>query len=367
MSDRTATFRRDVLFEEVWAEPMVAVAPRYGLSGPALAKICLRLGVPIPRRGHWARTRNRKIKRDRERRPEALITVPDVLEQPHPLVKASAATLRHVSSGRRQLRAEKSCLDIDVSAAQLDRAIRIMDALLKAFEVRGFNVVLLPTPLPDDPPRVAAKRIHVPVIARTTVVIGQKQLTLRLVEAYDFVALPAPTRTAELESWNVRRALGPTPTERRFNGQLVIELDFGSYGSNRRWRDSSGRKLEDCLNAVVAGAVGIAERDRLAGIARALSTRNWERDKRRQELAERRRQREADRLEELRERLAAWTEARTMRELAAAAEAAEAARTGSVEADSPVAEWLEWVRAQAERRQQAAFKGSRAEPAEAED
>ena len=46
-------FSRGALFEEVWAEPMLTVAARYGVSSNFLARVCERLNVPHPGRGYW--------------------------------------------------------------------------------------------------------------------------------------------------------------------------------------------------------------------------------------------------------------------------------------------------------------------------
>jgi hypothetical protein len=46
---------RERLYEEVWAEPMTAVAKKYGVSGSFLARVCTLLNVPRPPRGYWAR------------------------------------------------------------------------------------------------------------------------------------------------------------------------------------------------------------------------------------------------------------------------------------------------------------------------
>src|SRR5665647_3869915 len=57
--ERTAmhmvVYERDKLYEEVWAEPVMKVAERYGVSGVALAKTCRKLNVPLPPRGYWAK------------------------------------------------------------------------------------------------------------------------------------------------------------------------------------------------------------------------------------------------------------------------------------------------------------------------
>ncbi len=46
---------REQLYTEVWSVPMIHLSRRYGLSGPGLRQVCVKLGIPIPARGHWAR------------------------------------------------------------------------------------------------------------------------------------------------------------------------------------------------------------------------------------------------------------------------------------------------------------------------
>ena len=48
---------RSELYDLVWTKPMMHVAEEFGLSGPGLAKLCERLGIPTPSRGHWAKLR----------------------------------------------------------------------------------------------------------------------------------------------------------------------------------------------------------------------------------------------------------------------------------------------------------------------
>src|SRR5688572_28508764 len=49
------TVKRDRLYQEVWAEPMIVVATRYGVSANFLARVCITLNVPHPPRGYWAK------------------------------------------------------------------------------------------------------------------------------------------------------------------------------------------------------------------------------------------------------------------------------------------------------------------------
>jgi len=64
MGERTEVYDREKLYEEVWKEPVLVVANRYGVSNVALAKACRKLAVPLPPRGYWA-----KIKAGRKTSP----------------------------------------------------------------------------------------------------------------------------------------------------------------------------------------------------------------------------------------------------------------------------------------------------------
>ena len=39
----------------VWDKPMIRLAEEFGITGNGLAKVCDRLDVPYPPRGHWAK------------------------------------------------------------------------------------------------------------------------------------------------------------------------------------------------------------------------------------------------------------------------------------------------------------------------
>lgn len=69
------TFERKTLYEEVWAEPMSKVARPYDISDVGLRKICVKLGIPISPRGHWAKVASgRVVKKIPLPRPEVQAT-----------------------------------------------------------------------------------------------------------------------------------------------------------------------------------------------------------------------------------------------------------------------------------------------------
>jgi hypothetical protein len=48
---------REKLYEEIWAEPVTTVAKRYEMSDNGLRKHCIKLGIPLPSSGYWAKVR----------------------------------------------------------------------------------------------------------------------------------------------------------------------------------------------------------------------------------------------------------------------------------------------------------------------
>lgn len=177
-SEGPITVSRTQLYREVWAEPVRTVAERYHVSDVALAKACRRHGIPIPGRGYWAKVRAgytpqraplprlKAGEQDEitirgavqspeqvseatvrliaeEKTSERRIEVSDQLTDPHPHVARAAKSLRsaRAASGSALLVSRaRPRLDVRVSEQTLDRGLRIMDALLKALEERGYRI-----------------------------------------------------------------------------------------------------------------------------------------------------------------------------------------------------------------------------------
>lgn len=171
---------RATLYDEVWAEPMLVVARRYGVSSSFLARICTRLRVPHPHRGYWAKRAAGKNPH-RPPLPEALPgdefqwvrpgdPVEDVapeLSAPEPKPPAASEAAppaarrrkpgsRHIIVARVRQHFEvdrlssqgfirpwkKVLVDIVVSPATLGKALRTANAVFVELETRGHQVVL---------------------------------------------------------------------------------------------------------------------------------------------------------------------------------------------------------------------------------
>jgi integrase len=64
---RRREISREELFAMVWERPSEAIAKELGISGVALGKLCVRLNVPKPPRGHWRKVQTGKTPGQRQR------------------------------------------------------------------------------------------------------------------------------------------------------------------------------------------------------------------------------------------------------------------------------------------------------------
>lgn len=55
MSTDDVQIDRKSLYELVWSQPISKLAETYGYSDVGFAKLCHKLGIPLPSRGHWAK------------------------------------------------------------------------------------------------------------------------------------------------------------------------------------------------------------------------------------------------------------------------------------------------------------------------
>jgi len=168
MKENVVEISRKELYKQVWSTPISKLAKRYGLSDVGLTKICENNNIPRPPRGYWARlSAGQKPKRialpsrnddqsivisanpftNAQRHSPAKkqihppVVVPKSLRNPHPLVAMAAEKLELCEPDHLGIleQSEKDCLQIRVSKTTLRRALRIMDAVIKALEGRGYR------------------------------------------------------------------------------------------------------------------------------------------------------------------------------------------------------------------------------------
>ena len=355
--DVVTRLTREELYGRVWERPMRVLAQEFGISDVALAKTCRRAEVPVPGRGYWAKKAAGKpvrrpplppLKQDRngtsdielhrtsprpssepvsaqiefESRPENRILVKDSLRAPHPLVRTTLGALEGATSGRIEgypANWKVRHLDVEVSKPLLRRALRIMDAVINAFEERRWEVSLGR----DD--------------RNTYVVILGQRIPFGIRE---------PRRQIPVEP-SARRAYDPVYREEPTGRLALVLREYWGRSIKKSILETERRPLEDRLNDFMVAATRLAQ-----------ERADWER--RRAEAEERRRAEERERLEKKRQREAEAARIGDLEEQARRLEGSRlildlvaAVRTGaedrSLTGYEPVEQWAEWATAHAQQ------------------
>ncbi len=384
MSEPISVTRQE-LYELIWSQPVVKVASRFGVSDVAVAKACRRHNIPIPGRGYWARIEaGQELKRPPlpepanasqriefsggkekseleiesilpeiafERDPANQIVVPDELTDPHQLVRRTRTVMRTAKTDEHHLLIPcEDALDVHVSKGQLDRALRIMDGLIKALEKRGRNVaVVIVKPkveanryyggmAPPEPPARPFTRINISGIA---VSIG---VTEHL--------KPVPHVMTADEKRNAARGYTYGIPKHDFepSGNLILSVkDPTGLGVRSTWADGKAQRVENCLNKFIAGLYVIAEAEKKRIQKHQQWEREWKEAEARRLEQQRLRMEEEERIRQLDQNLAAWKKAQDVRAYADALEKLVVARSGAIEAGSDAEKRLQWLRAYAGR------------------
>lgn len=294
-------FHRERLYELVWNEPVSKLSLQFGLSGVGFAKMCRRLGIPLPSRGYWARTQAGqrpprpplskakvgdeqgvllvRLSGDRQdvladakqraaeaRRAMDGIEFPSELVDPHPLIRAAKNRLKrrtgwHHHKGLRS--APDEVLNIKVTEDSLDRALLLMDVLIKALVSRSGEVRInrekKETSLHLD-------GVELPIIVTEHVGRTRHEIT-------------SDEKKAQERFWNrsYRDPNAPYPHipqyDYRASGKLTLTV---GHWPSRAWRDTSRTKLEQRLSEIISGIHSFAAEIRQRAEEQARAVAEWE-------------------------------------------------------------------------------------------
>lgn len=248
MSGDWIKLTRQELYEKVWEQPMTKLAPTYALSDVGLAKVCRKHNIPRPPVGYWAKLAHGKtVERpelpdlddealaeitlfrenfDKEgevkptpSRPKIVVNVSERLTSPHPHVKATKLKFQSgkpdsngiVSSGG-------GCMKIRVSKKCMPRSLRILNAIVKAWESEGGTVELASSRFCKDEDSVIVALSE--VVSRTEV---------------------KPPKYEWRKEWRYE-----------LTGKLKLEIDGSSYGLRKVWKDGKVQVVESVLGNFIS-------------------------------------------------------------------------------------------------------------------
>jgi len=359
-------YNREELFQKVWEKPMLRVAEQYGVSSVALGKVCRKLSVPVPGRGHWAklahgkpgvtkpnlpkldkvpviyRSERAQLKQDaaHESNPElaaidgllssgALDPPTENIAKPHSLIRETASQLRSRSrkdEHGRLLPREPGGLNVQVTERTLDRALQIMSQVLS---VLGRQQICV---------EISEQRSTVALIEGQRISFGIEEPIRKVITQKPRV--PNPT-----DRWDYDQTVTYEPS-----GMLALMIHSGSWrtqGLRTKWSDAKIQRIEKMIPAFVAGLMHMA-----------VVLRQKEEEEKRRELAEQKRARELEKLrkdieaeekklKQFDEWLDNWERAEQMRRFISLY----ATRSESWPADKldEHREWIEWASREADR------------------
>lgn len=354
---KTVKFSRAELLRKVWETPILKLARDIGISDVGLAKACRKAKVPLPSRGHWAKAEGRRDPEpslpdyagldsieltvfqappapDRPSKEKAQdVPVLKDLADPHPLVRATLkdASTAELRDGKYLLH-RKTSLDIRVTPAMLNRTARILDALIKASELKGY-------------------KWSISSAGATTVTVDGQAMKIEVKERVKKHELPRPPVVPERRGsrkWEPNYAVLFAPTEYAWisTGELTLSIEeYFDDVVRKRWNDTAHTSLEDKLGDILATLP-------IAAASREARERRFAEEKRQGELKEQRRVAAARRAEEqkrLRGKLVyamqRWERAARIRTFCDAVAAD--IKEGSDEQDIALP-WLDWARQQAD-------------------
>lgn len=368
MLDNEIKLTREELYERIWSTPTVKLAKEFGISDVALGKICKKFNIPKPPMGYWRRIESgHKVKRPplppskkemrpfiyisptlkketveiedseviekiaSETLPEKRIQVAETLHGSHPIVRQTRQVYEKAGTddygmlwGRRN---DIPKLDMRISKQSLHRALRIMDALIKALEERDCSV------------EVSAGE------GRTYVHVGKEKVSIKLTEN-------SLQSKRELTEEKKRKSYYGRSTEWIYtpSEKLTFTIDEYSYAIKKKnWRDKDKKPLEEQLNEIVAGILSTGEILRLERIRKEEEARRQREAMLRRQEEEKRQRIEEARRNRLETESELWVKSQTIHAFVQACESEIIERQGEIIPDSPEAQWLIWAKEHAER------------------
>lgn len=273
-------YKRELLYERVWTEPITKVATKYQVSDVTIGKICRKMKIPLPPVGYWLKANKEqkpalpeykdyptiRVRRDyrkrisaepilcpdiftkaevliaQEKKNNMQITAPKEVNEYHNFVKNTRKCYEKNKTRYRTQdygRTKSSGIDtfiININPENLDRASIILQALCTAFDERGYKL--------DNKYEITDRDNYL------AVEIFKKKIAFQIFEP----AIKKKIGKKDKESYSYRD-IEYAPT-----GELVLEIIYPPYDmlGQKKWRDTKRKKLEDQLNRVLIGLIAAA-------------------------------------------------------------------------------------------------------------
>ena len=248
---------RQELYNLVWAEPMITVCKRFGLTDNGLRKQCKSMDIPTPPIGYWSKLKHGKkteiiplpkesasnkqstdltekeitlpppMSRNAIRESEirsgdtSIFVVPEVLYAKDPVIIDTKEKFRHESENdylkKNPFKVKTGpALNISVSEKSIDRSLSIFETIIKGLRFRGWGIKVK-----DN---------------LTYAVINSEEIHIDLTERLKQVPNTEDTYSKYMKV---------------FSGELHFNIFYG-YRNKDTFKDTSQTKLEDKIIPIIA-------------------------------------------------------------------------------------------------------------------
>ncbi|NMY00733.1 hypothetical protein HBO43_29585 [Pseudomonas veronii] len=288
------SFTVEELFEKVWQTPMVKLAHEIGVSDVAVAKACRKAGIPLPGRGHWAKSEKQRQRKPKPPQVEGnvrfqvldrdnslvatgtdlnspivrrTIEAPYQLSEPHALVSQwlKSAKTSKVKDGYLDY-AGKRVLNVMISSTLIERCAILFDALIKEGEAEGCSW------------KINAE-------GKTVITVNDEPISVRLVERLDKhpIPPPPPPKRRPGAPWEPNfMSLRSPQFEWASTGELTFQIEARmDYGERKNWKDTKTAPLEKKLSSILAGLNSASVSIKVLREKEEARNREWAEDERR--------------------------------------------------------------------------------------
>ena len=361
MNEPKKQYSRQEIYEAVWQTPISKLAPAWNTTIAEIIKACDRMNIPRPSSGHWALVKHgwqvqrpplppaqtdtptaavvvEGKKRQKPVEPaeqvevenRRKVEVPKDLRNAHRLVKQTHKALitdTYVHNGFVHTRSGLDHpLSVAVSAEQLERALRILDAIIKGVIALGGRFERGPEPW------------------RLRLFVGKEPVGFHVREAIKRLDHPFTTEEREAPGFMWRNKYDWVGSGRL---RFVIERD--DYICERIWEDSKKLKLEEHVGEIIEALANIEAKAKQLRAEEEIRKNEEAKQRARADEEWRCREREKQNRERLEKAADEWSKAKRLRSFIRVCDQELRIEKGDFAPDAWQARWLGWARQHADR------------------
>jgi hypothetical protein len=240
----------------------------------------------------------------------------------HPLVEKTKKGIYKSHIYRGCIKNKHGDINIRIGPNSLDRALKIMDSVIKKLEKKNAKVFL------NEQQYKSA----------TCVTIFEETLSIDLYEKINI------TKKKEMRDRFDYDQYDYVP-----NGNLVLRIKDGPYDTRNEWEDGKRKRLEAHIDSFIDGVFLAAEKEKADRLKREREHRKWEAEERRKEKEEQARQQEQEQLDKIEKEAMRWHRSKIIRAYIEAATAMYIQKNGKSDPGGEFDRWKTWAIERADR------------------